>query len=254
MELSTSTRADGLTIWKAPRIELQGKTMLDYLFNRLDGMYPGKWSTYFKGEQSIQNWKDECEHTFLEEGIRPSQLDVGLRECRRLYRDWPPSVPQLVDACNPPVDPIAAYHEALAGLEARGKGEQGVWSHPAIYWAASRMRTELGSQPGQFIKDRWAAALKAQLARGTWEPIPAPRPQLAAPGKSESSPEHAQRMLAQLGAEGIFKTAGSKGDGRSWARKIMARFECGDKTLKPLQVKEARLALRINIENEGEEP
>jgi hypothetical protein len=250
MELSTSPRADGLSIWIAPRIELKGKTLLDHLFNRLDGMYPGKWRQNFTNEQSIQNWKDECERVFIEEGIRPAQLDLGLRECRRLYRDWAPTVPQLADACNPPVDPIAAYHEALAGLEARGKGEQGVWSHPAIYWAASSLRAELASQPGQFMKDRWAAALKAQLARGGWEPIPAPRPQLAAPGKSPTAQADAQRMLAKLGALGITKSSSSDMDHMGWARKIMARLERGDKRLKPFQIKEARLALGINIENE----
>ncbi|RFP19173.1 replication protein P [Duganella sp. BJB475] len=241
---------DGANEWTAPRTKLEGLSVLDHLFNRLDGMYPGKWRTYFPSEQSIQNWKDECARVFAEEGIRPAQLDVGLRECRRQYREWPPSVPQLADACNPPVDPVAAYHEALAGLEARGKGEHGAWSHPAIYWAASSLRAELRSQPGQFMRDRWAAALKAQLARGTWELIPAPRPQLAAPGKSETSKEAAAAELAKLGALGIFKTANSKIDGRGWARKIMDRFARGDKSLKPLQIKEARVALGINMENE----
>jgi hypothetical protein len=250
MELSTSTLADGLTDWTAPRTKLGGKSALDHLFNRLDGMYPGKWRTYFPSEQSIQNWKDECERVFAEEGITLAHLAVGLRECRRQYREWPPSVPQLADACNPPVDPAMAYHEALVGLEARGKGEVGVWSHPAIFWAATALSRDLASQPGQFMKERWAVALKTQLARGQWEPVPPPRVLLPAPGKSQTSPEDAQRMLAQLGAAGITKTAGSKIDCKAWAKKIISRHECGDKSLKPFQVKEARLALGISIERE----
>lgn len=251
MELSTSPLAEGLTEWTAPRGgKMAGKSALDHLFNRLDGMYPGKWRTYFPSEQSIQNWKDECVRVFTEEGIRLDQIAVGLRECRRLYREWPPSVPQLADACNPPVDPVAAYHEALAGLEARGKGEQGAWSHPAIFWAASGMRVELASQPGQFMKERWASALKAQLARGQWEPVPPPRVLLPAPGKSPTSQEDAQRMLAQLGAHGITKTAKSDIDGKRWAKRIMERLERGDKTLKPFQIKEARLALGVQTENQ----
>lgn len=238
--------------WTAPRVELDGKSLLDYLFNRLDGMYPGKWRTYFPSEQAVQNWKDECERVFLDEGIRPTQLDIGLRECRRQYREWPPSVPQLADACNPPVDPVAAYHEALAGLEARGKGEQGVWSHPAIYWAASGMRVELGMQPAHFMKDRWAAALKAQLARGQWEDIPAPRPLLAAPGKLPTSSAAAAAELLKLGAMGITKTADSDIDHLRWARKILAGG--GDKAPTIYQIKEARRALGMQIEEEGEEP
>ena len=250
MELSTSTHADGLTEWTAPRAKLDGKSALDHLFNRLDGMYPGKWRTYFPSERAVQNWKDECERVFAEEGITPAHLAVGLRECRRLYREWPPSVPQLADACNPPLDPAMAYHEAVAGLEARGKGEVGVWSHPAVFWAATGLSRDLASQPGQFMKDRWAAALKAQLALGAWEPIPLPRPQLAAPGKSMTSPEEATRMLAQLGATGITKKPSSKADFKVWAKRIMARHERGDKSLKQFQLREARLALGIDVDGE----
>jgi hypothetical protein len=253
MELSTSTRADGLTEWTAPRAKLGGKSALDHLFNRLDGMYPGKWKTYFPNEQSIQNWKEECSRVFEEEGITLTHLAVGLRACRRQYREWPPSVPQLADACNPPVDPVAAYHEALAGLEARAKGEQSAWSHPAIYWAASSLRGDLASQPAQYIKDRWAAVLKAQLARGAWEDIPPPRVLLAAPGKSETSPEEAARMLAKLGAAGITKTASSKTDFKAWAKRIIARYERGDKSLKLFQIKEACIALGLGTNNDNEE-
>ena len=254
MELSTSTLAEGLTAWTAPREKLGGLSVLDHLFNRLDGMYPGTWRKNFSTPQSIENWKAECERVFAEEGITPAHLAVGLRECRRQYRDWAPTVPQLADACNPPADPAMAYHEALAGLEARGKGEMGVWSHPAIFWSATGLSRDLASQPGQFMKDRWSAALKAQLARGAWDPIPPPRPQLAAPGKSQTSTVEAQRMLAKLGASGITKTAESEIDGKAWAKKIMARHERGDRSLKPFQIKEARLALGVHIENEGEEP
>jgi hypothetical protein len=252
MELSTSTRADGLTEWTVPRTALDGKSALDHLFNRLDGMYPGNWRKNFTTEQSVENWRAECLRVFAEEGITPAHLVVGLRECRRQYREWPPTVPQLADACNPPVDAAMAYHEALAGLEARGKGEVGVWSHPAIFWAATGLSRDLASQPGQFMKDRWAAALKSQLARGTWEPVPPPRVLLPAPGKSQTSPDEAQRMLAKLGASGITKTANSKIDCKAWAKKIIERNELGDKSLKPFQVKEARIALRISTENEDE--
>ncbi len=252
MELSTSTRADGLTEWTAPRAKLDGKSALDHLFNRLDGMYPGKWRTYFPSERSIENWKEECQRVFAEEGITPAHLAVGLRECRRQYREWPPSVPQLADACNPPLDPAMAYHEAVAGLEARGKGEVGVWSHPAIFWAATGLSRDLASQPGQFMKDRWAATLKAQLARGTWEQIPPPRVQLPAPGKSMTGPEDAARELAKLGAMGITKTAASKIDFKGWAKKIVALHAVGDPKIKPFQLKAARAALGLESKNENE--
>lgn len=245
MQLSTSTRADALVYWTAPRDRLEGKSALDHLFNRLDGMYPGTWSKQFKTEQSLQNWRDECVTVFAEEGISFEKAATGLRECRRRYPDWPPTVPQFAALCNPPVDPMEAYQEAIAGLEARGKGEVGVWSHPAIFWAATSLSRELLLQAGEFVKDRWAAALKLQLSRGQWEPIPPPRKQLPAPGKSPTAPDEARRMLANLGAAGITKSASSNVDHKAWAKKIMARHKRGDKSLKPFQLKDARQALGL---------
>ncbi|MBV6321925.1 hypothetical protein [Duganella violaceipulchra] len=252
MELSTSHHADGPSVWLMPRPKLGGRTILDELFNRFDGSYAGTWKAKFSGPQSIQNWKDACARVFDREGLTLSQVAAGFEAYERLYPTWPPTAQEFANICNPPVDPVAAYHEALSGLEARGKGEQGAWSHPAIFWAASGMRIELASQPGQFMKERWAAALKAQLARGTWEPIPEPRVLLPAPGKSPTSQEDAQRMLAKLGAQGITKTAKSDIDGKRWAKRIMERFERGDRSLKAFQIKEARIALGIKTDNEEE--
>ena len=249
MELSTLTRAEGLGPWRLKREKLNDKCLLDHLFNRMDGMYPGKWKQNFTGVQSIDNWKDECERVFEEEGITPAHIAIGLRACRKLFKDWPPSVPQFVDACLPPVDVVGAYHEAVAGMEARGKGEVGTWTHPAIYWAASKLARDLMVMPSGQIKERWSATLKAQLARGTWEPIPEARAQLPAPGESMLSAEDAAAMLAQLGAATIMgKPAGF--DHLRWARRIMERHEAGEK-LSMIQLKEARAALGQTPPAEG---
>jgi hypothetical protein len=69
--------------------------------------------------------------------------------------------------------------------------------------------------------------------------------QLPAPGKSPTAPEEAKRMLLKLGAAGITKSASSKIDHKAWAKKIMARHERGDRSLKPFQLKEARQALGL---------
>lgn len=251
MELSISHHADGPSIWLAPRPKLGGRTILDELFNRFDGSYAGTWKAKFSGPQSIQNWKDACARVFDREGLTLAQVAAGFEAYERLYPTWPPTAQEFANICNPPVDPIAAYHEALAGLEARCKGEHGVWTHPAIYWAASGMRVELGSQPGQFIKDRWVAALKAQLARGQWEEIPAPRVLLAAPGKSPTASAAAAIELAKLGAMGIMKSADSDIDHLRWARTILGGGGTRAPTL--YQIKEARRALGVQVE-EGEEP
>lgn len=246
MELSTSPRTDVTSPWSTPRPKLGGISVLAHLFNRLDGMYPGKWKANFPGDKSVKNWEDECARVFEEEGITLAHIGAGLRACRKLYRDWPPSVPQFVDACLPPVDTVSAYHEAVAGMEARGKGEIGVWTHPAIYWAASKLARDLMVMPSAQIKERWAAVLKAQMALGTWEPIPEARAALAAPGASMLSAEDAAAMLAQLGAMSITKKA-SDFDHLRWAKRIIERHEHGDKRLSIIQIKDARAALRLDV-------
>lgn len=250
MELSTSTRAADLSPWKASRPKLGDISILDHLFNRLDGMYPGKWKANFPGEKSIANWKDECARVFDEEGITLTQIGVGLRACRKLYRDWPPSVPQFIDACKPPVDVVAAYHEAVVGMEARGKGEVGHWSHPAIFWAAARLSRELMNMPSAQIRERWAATLNAQLALGAWEPIPVAREALPAPGESMLSNEDAAAMLAQLGALAATRKD-SDFDHLRWAKRLLARHAEGDKRVTARQVKEAREAMGVDMAAES---
>lgn len=253
MESLTLRRADDpSTVWTMPVPKLDGKCLLDHMFNRLDGMYPGKWRQNFTTEQSIKNWKDEVERVFTEEGITPAHVKPGLQACRRLYREWPPSVPQLADACLPPVEPIAAYHEAVAGIEARRKGELGNWSHPAIYWAASRLASELMITPVQQMKERWAAALRSQLALKEWPPIPEPRAALPAPGQSMLSAADAATMLRQLNAVTVLHKPNDF-DHLRWAKKLLERHAAGDKRLTRRQVSEARAALGQVDELEDEE-
>ncbi len=158
-------------------------------------------------------------------------------------RDWPPTLPEFKKMCRAPLNPLTAYHEALAGLEARGKGEAGTWSHPAIYWSASLMRADLQAQTYAQVKDRWTALLQAQFERGEWAEIPAARVLLATPDVSPAAKAHAAKMLAELSAAGITKTAAHALDHRRWAKRIIEREERGDKTVTLQQLKDAREAL-----------
>lgn len=242
MELSTSRRADELSIWTEPRPKLDGHSILDEVFNRFDGSYPGTWKSKFSSPISIQNWKNELERTLVRRGVTLQQMARGLDSYQEAHKGWPPSVEEFVDACQPPVDPVAAYHEAVAGLEARGRGEVGAWSHPAVYWAASKLSRDLMSMPSAQVRERWTATLKAQLARGEWEAIPGPRLQLPAPGASMLSKEDAAKMLAEIGASGILRKP-SNFDHMRWARVILERQAAGDPQLTIVQIKAARDAL-----------
>lgn len=222
-----------------------GLSMIQHLYNRLDGAYPHWFSSNFASEAALTNWAESWVEAFEEEGISPKEASVGLKACRLRYQK-PPSCAEFIQACKPFADPVPAYHEAVVGIEARRKGEWGVWSHPAVYWSAMLLSRDLMMQAYGQVKDRWAATLNAQLARGEWAEIPAPAPALPALGKGTLTREDAARMLAELEASGVTKSArATHFDHKTWARKIMARVAKGDKSLLDMQVANAKTALGI---------
>lgn len=213
---------------------------MDHLFNRLDGAYPGKWKLNFPTAQAIDNWRAEWARGFDDDGITPADIAVGLTACRRLYA-WPPSQMEFTAACKPKQDATACYYEAIAGLEARGKGEMGEWSSRAVYWSAISLQRDLMGQTYAQVRGRWEAALTKHQARRDLDPIPPPRLQIAAPGKSATANDAAAAELAKLGAAGILKRRADD-DPLRWARKIVEKHEAGH-PVAPLVLRNAREAL-----------
>lgn len=224
--------------WFDP-VESLGISMIDHLYNRLDGAYPHKWRSNFADQQAIDNWAESWVEAFEEQGITPHDVKVGLRECRKRFA-WPPSCAEFVQACRPALDPLKAYYEAVAGVQARAQGEMGEWSHPAIYWASVPLGVELREQGYSQVRARWENSLEQQLAKGTWEPIPQPYLQLTAPGKASTSSATAKAAIAKLVGQVLHKPAGN--DPKAWARRILERQAAGEK-LTPTTVSMAQQAL-----------
>lgn len=220
-----------------------GISLMDHLFNRLDGAYPHKWRSNFPNQQAIDNWCESWAEAFEEEGITPQDVKAGLKTCRSRY-DWPPSCAEFIKACKPSIDSVVAYYEAVNGMQAREKGEMGTWSHPAVFWAAVQISAfDLKNQSYSQLKTRWEAALKEQMAKGAWEAIEAPLLALPAPGKSKMSREHATKLVQELQASEIIKKSDDKIDHRAWARKILERAKKECHGLSSLQIRFAREAL-----------
>ena len=219
-----------------------GISMMDHLFNRLDGAYPHKWRSNFANQQAIDNWCESWAEAFEEERITPNDIKAGLKAVRSKF-DWPPSCAEFIKACRPDTDPLKAYYEAISGVQARAKGEMGYWSSPAVYWAAMPLSFDLGNQTYSQIKPRWERALAEQIERGQWESIPVPMIALPAPGKSELSRENASKMIADLGAAGVVKSAATQEDHKLWAKKIIERIKYGDQTISLIQRKFAEEAI-----------
>lgn len=208
------------------------------MFHKMLLDYGKKFTDMWGGadtDELVAHWAAELA------GYSASEIKRGLTAMES--KDWPATLPEFKKMCRPPVDPLAAYHEALAGLEARGKGEIGTWTHRAIYWAANMLARDLGLQAYAQIKDRWASTLTAQLERSEWAEIPAPQFALSAPVNGEMSKQNAVKMLRKLKALGITKNALDKIDHKAWAQKILDRDAQGDRSLTPIQIQFAKEAL-----------
>jgi hypothetical protein len=211
---------------------------VEKLFARMEALYGNKFIDMWRGTNV-----DLVKGLWADEMGKLSADDLRRGYAALMDREWPPTLPEFVKACRSNVDPLVAYYEAVAGVQARSKGEMGVWSHPAIYWAAMPLTFDLLSQGYSTVRHRWDHSLADQLAKGKWEPIPEPMAQLPAPEKSAKANEAAKKVMGELKAVGITKEAVTATDHKLWAKRIIEREKKGDKTLTLIQKKFAHEAL-----------
>lgn len=244
--LTSTNLANPFSKWFDAHPALDGKSLMERLFDRLDGAYPHKWRSNFPNAQAIDNWMTSWAEAFEEEGVTPADIKAGLKACRSQY-EWPPSCAEFIKACRPSVSPTVAYYEAIKGLSERQKGEMGTWSHPAIYWAAVQVQYELMGQTYSQAKALWERTLQEQMAKKEWPDIPNPLIALPPPGKTHVDLEEATKRIAELHAEGVIKKPNDN-DQKLWAKKIMKRLEDGDKTLSSIQIQFAKRALSVKAQ------
>lgn len=215
------------------------KSAAEFLIRRMAAFWGksfwDKWA-HFKPGEMAEIWNKAISE------ITELEFRRGIARLKDFER--PPSLPEFLKACRPDVDPLKAYYEALEGCRSREQGEVGTWSHPAIFWASVRVSAfELKTQSYSAIRQRWEAALAAELAKSQWEPIEAPKLALEGPKTDKFSRGAADKMLQQLKAKAGAPP--NMADDKRWARKILQRQKDGDKTLLPIQIEFARRALRI---------
>ncbi|NGZ86425.1 hypothetical protein [Duganella aceris] len=208
LDLSTSTP------WPAEAIP---KHWIESLFKKMAFTYGTKLADQWRGTDTA----GVKQHWALELGaLTNAQLCAGVAALNT--RPWPPTLPEFIAMCRPPVDPIVAFHEAAEQGARRDRGEPDTWSTPAIYWAWVRVgRREVATQPYAVLRTRWEAALIAELGKAEIEQVPAPAPQLPAPGKSATAPAKARELLARMKLKD--QNTKPEGDGRKWARDVLAR-------------------------------
>jgi hypothetical protein len=166
--------------WLAKRAPMPGDaadalrpSLMDVLFQRLAGVYPGSWKTYFPSQSAVDNWASTWAEAFEEDRITPDEIAVGIRNMRQMYVDWAPNLPQFLKACRPKLDPMAALDEAMRQMRLRQECKD-VWSHPAIFWAAVEVTEhDLLNRTPADLQPRFTRALNSLLTNPeTIKPVP----------------------------------------------------------------------------------
>ena len=172
----------------------QRASVASRVFERLATIYGARLADLWRGcdEEAVKDVWGRALSPYS-----PSEIRRGLQGC--LTRQWPPTLPEFLALCRPPIDPETAYREAVEQIRLRGDGGVDRWSHPAIYWTAVRVTAHdlLGSS-WIGIKSRWTAALNDELGKGEWPEVPPPRQALVAPGQSFTSREEGRRRIAEI--------------------------------------------------------
>lgn len=199
------------SLWLGIR-QINGRrmSMMDQLFNRLEGMYQHKWRAAFPSEHAIRNWREAWADAFIDAGITPQQVADGIRACARLY-PWPPSITEFLKACAPQLDAEAAFSEACEQMRKREDGRD-QWSHRAVYWAAVEFGTwDLRNASWQTAKGRWMRLLAEKLAQRDLPEVPPRRDALPSPGRATADPVKVRALLDDLRKKLAMRPASSTG-------------------------------------------
>lgn len=195
-----TTAEQSKVIWLTTSPRFKGKKPIDYLFEKLDLFYPKRWKDQFESPSHVdllkQCWGEELD----EQGITFEEVKHGLKRCITMY-DWPPSFPEFIKACRPSMDYERAFLEAVEQMRLRDSGKDH-WSNPAIYWAATKLGSDLRNHPYQSIKVRWKEAIDKAIEEvssgALTSSIPSRLTALPAPGKSTLPREEATKRFAEM--------------------------------------------------------
>ncbi len=181
---------------------------IDRLFARFEGMYGAKFAAAWQN-CDLRNvkavWAEDLG------GYSGQEIAAGIAKCREL--DWPPTLPEFLKACRPPIDYHAALLEAIEQMARRESGRD-QWTHPAIFWASVKVGAfDLSRMTARELEPRWRKEFGEQMALGQWPEIPVRREALPAPGQTHSrevGKETVAEMLARLkrSADGHAKEQG----------------------------------------------
>lgn len=208
---------------------------MNSLFERMEAYYGAKFANAWAGtdRKSMKRvWAMELA------GLTGEELRVGVMALKTL--EWPPTLPEFMRVCRPPLNYDAALYEATQQLRLRAEGKD-EWSNPAFYWAAIKIGDfDMLNLSHAILIKRFSAALD-EVLRGKVEPVPARMVALPAPWKGRASPERVEVEMQKVRA--TQKQVGNK----DWAHKIIERAKT-EKGMSIAVLNMARAALGIEAE------
>lgn len=126
------------------------------------------------------------------------QLKVGVDDLKRL--EWPPTLPEFIALCCPPIDYSEALYEAIEQIQRRKEGRDN-WSNPAIYWAAVKIGSfDLRNLTHKDLLKRFTTAMEKVLAQESIEPVPVRHVALPAPGQAVANKERVDAEVSKIKA------------------------------------------------------
>ena len=142
---------------------------IERIFERMSCFYGTKFADAWRGVDDVTVkavWAESLA------GYTGEEIKRGLDAC--LTRDWPPTLPEFLKLCRPPMDLVSAYHEAIAQMrnrnsELQAERDRELWSDASIFWAAVETGSDLTSLSYDKIEKRWQAEItkaKARIASG----------------------------------------------------------------------------------------
>lgn len=152
---------------------------VEALFKRMLARYGSLWQDRY-GRLGLDMADIMHEWSIELAGFSGQEIARGLDGCRTLK--FPPTLPEFMLLCRPPIDAHAAFSETVRNLAARARGDDSEWSHPALFWAALAVgQFDLMGTSYPNIKTRWEAALQEEMNRTDIKPVPPAMKALPAP-------------------------------------------------------------------------
>lgn len=201
---------------------------LDALFAELGAMWPGRWASLFKTDLAVETWRVVWGTSLREANLNVGEVRGGLSRLAQAGGDWPPSLPEFLAACRPPLDYAAAYASAARLFADRAVGRVTPDADPVLFWAGVALGSGDLAEPYREHAERWRHALDAAWTDPELPPIPPLKRALPAPLPDPAVAVPVLEAARACVAQARTPQADPQADPRAWARRVLERAASGE--------------------------